>query len=70
MPDAANRVLRARATVVHRGDSELCQPAVTLIEVLEKDGAAGHGQLFLRPADLYSIGKEAVDAVMVLLRET
>lgn len=69
VPEAAEAVQRARASVIGWDDLSLRQPAMTLINVLEEDVAAGQRQLFLRPADYGKLGKDAVDAVMALLRD-
>ena len=69
LPDAADAVQRARAIVVGWDDLSLRQPALTLVNLLEEDVVAGQRQLLLRPADYANLGKEAVDAVMALLRE-
>lgn len=66
--DAAEAVQRARASVIGWDDLGLRKPAMTLINLLEEDVAAGQRQLFLRPADYTKLGKDAVDAVMALLR--
>lgn len=69
IPEAAEAVQRARASVIGWDDLGLRQPAMTFINLLEEDVAAGQLQLFLRPADYAKLGKDAVDAVMALLRD-
>jgi len=66
--EAAEAVQRARASVIGWDELDLRKPAMTLINLLEEDVAAGQRQLFLRPADYTKLGKDAVDAVMALLR--
>lgn len=68
VPDAAEAVQRARAGVIGWDDLDLRQPATTIIKILEEEVAAGQSQLFLRPADYSKLRKDAVDAVMALLR--
>jgi hypothetical protein len=69
VPDANEAVQRARASVVGWEDLGVRQPAMTLINLLEQDVAAGQRQLFLRPADYTKLGQDEVDAVMALLRD-
>lgn len=68
VPDAAEAVQRARASVIGWQDLALRQPAMTLVSLLEQDVADGQRQLFLRPADYSTLGEDTVEAVMALLR--
>ena len=56
--------------MIHLEDLDLRRRAMVKIKGLEEKVAAGQHQLFFRPADFYSaLGKDAVDAVVTLLRE-
>jgi hypothetical protein len=68
VPDAAEAVQRARASMIGWEDVVVRRPAMTLIKLLEEDVAAGQRQLFLRPADYSKLDKDAVNAVMAILR--
>jgi hypothetical protein len=69
VPEGARAVQQARASVIRWDDSRPRQAAMTLVELLEEEIAAGQRQLFLRPADYAKLGSDAVDAVMALLRD-
>jgi uncharacterized protein YjbI with pentapeptide repeats len=66
--DAAEAVQRARASVIGWDDLDLRQRAMKLVKILEENVAVGQRQLFLRPANYSKLGKDAVYAVMALLR--
>jgi hypothetical protein len=69
VPEAVEAVQQARTRVISWDDVGLRQPAMTLIKLLEEELEAGQRQLFLRHSDYATLGREAVDAVMVLLRD-
>lgn len=69
VPEAAEAVQRARASVIRWEDIDRRRAAMALITVLERTVAAGQHQLLLRPADFAMLDQDAVAAVMALLRD-